>query len=598
MPTTPYTDVEDVTLRIKVKLNGAVMKDEYGIRSLTVNHTVNKISVAELVLRGEVEIDSGNIPITDSDDFNPGVTIEIQTGYTGQDISTIFKGVIVKHSVELSTESYYTFKIACKHEMVKMTFNETERYFEKQKDSDIIESITGEYNIDCTIGQCSDQHENMYQKMSTDWDFILSRADFNGFIICLDSDPVSIELPKVTGPPVLTLEAGISIAFFEGTLNAAHQPSSIKASAWDPKTLALITSSASEPGMNRQGNIAPGDLPSKLAQEQLNIISPTPMTGTELQTWANSILLRKRLAAFKGRIKFIGNAAVKTGSIIQIKGVGKKLSGKAFVSSVSHSIDSDNWNTTVIFGLENNPIHQSPRFSYPSATGQLPGMQGMQLATVKKTDQDPEGIYRVQVELPSSSETPVSVWARMGSFYATGNAGTFFLPEQGDEVILGFFDNDPRYPVILGSLYNGKNASPYTADAKNDIKAFVTRSKMKLEFNEEKKIITLVTPGQNTIIISDEGKSVELTDQNKNNIKLSPDGISINSASDINISAKGDINIDAVAKINITAKADVGLSGLNINAAAEVGFVGKGNATAELSATGQTTVKGTIVMIN
>ena len=598
MANTPYTGLEDTTLQIKVKLNGADMKDDYGIQSINVNHAVNRISSAELVLRAEVEIDSGSIAITDGEDFNPGVEIEILVGYNDGVAKSIFKGIIVRHSVELTLESYFSFRIFCKHAAVKMTYNEKEAYFEKKKDYDIIKSIIGNYGISCTVGSTTEEYENMYQRMSTDWDFILSRCDFNGFIICQDSDTLSLDVPKVSETAVLKIEVGYSIISFEGTLNAEYQPSGVAASAWDVKTLELIKSTAAEPTLNGQGNIAPKDLAAKLSQAQLDLISPVPMTSAELQIWANSILLRKRLSAFKGRVKFIGNATVKTGNIIEIDGVGKKLNGDAFVSAVSHTIDSENWNTSVVFGLENNPIHESPGFSYPGATGQLPAMQGMHLATVKKIDADPAGIYRVQVMIPSNTETPTATWARLANFYATNGSGSFFIPEIGDEVVLGFFDNDPRYPVILGSLYNGKNAAPYTVEATNKIKAIVTKTKMKLEFDEEKKIITLQTPGNNTIVISDDDKSIEIKDQSSNSIKLSTSGIAISSASDINITAKGNINIDATAKLSASAKADLALAGLNINATANVGFSGKGSATAELSASGQTTVKGGIVMIN
>jgi len=39
-------------------------------------------------------------------------------------------------------------------------------------------------------------------------------------------------------------------------------------------------------------------------------------------------------------------------------------------------------------------------------------------------------------------------------------------------------------------------------------------------------------------------------------------------------------------------------AGLNVNCEAQVGFAAKGNASAELSAAGQTVVKGAMVMIN
>ena len=108
---------------------------------------------------------------------------------------------------------------------------------------------------------------------------MLSRCDFNGLIVTLDSGSgMRIDNPKVSGSAVLTLEAGASIISFEGTLNAEFQPSGVKASAWDVNTQSLLEASADEPGMNRQGNIKHKELPSKLSQADLHLISPAPMT--------------------------------------------------------------------------------------------------------------------------------------------------------------------------------------------------------------------------------------------------------------------------------------------------------------------------------
>ncbi|MNY25425.1 hypothetical protein D3C86_1592090 [compost metagenome] len=50
--------------------------------------------------------------------------------------------------------------------------------------------------------------------------------------------------------------------------------------------------------------------------------------------------------------------------------------------------------------------------------------------------------------------------------------------------------------------------------------------------------------------------------------------------------------------IELAAQADVKATGLNVQCEAQVGFSGKGAATAELSASGQTIVQGAMVMIN
>ncbi len=202
------------------------------------------------------------------------------------------------------------------------------------------------------------------------------------------------------------------------------------------------------------------------------------------------------------------------------------------------------------------------------------------------------------MKLGGISEADVLLWARMGNFYATSTSGSFFLPEIGDEVIIGFLDNNPLSPVILGSLYSKKNAAEITPEATNHIKGITTKSKLKITFDDEKKVTKISTPGGNTFTLDDENKAVNIVDQNSNSIKMTSSGIEIKSAKDLTLKATGKIILDATAAVSITSKADVAIEGLNINNTAKIGFVAKGNASAEISASGQTVVKGALVMIN
>lgn len=119
-----------------------------------------------------------------------------------------------------------------------------------------------------------------------------------------------------------------------------------------------------------------------------------------------------------------------------------------------------------------------------------------------------------------------------------------------------------------------------------------------MEFDDDKKEVTILTPAGNTIVLSDNDKKILVQDQTGNRVELGTGGITLDSPKDIGISAKGKISIDAVGAIAISSKADVKITGLNISNSANVGFTAKGSASAELSASGQTTVKGAMVMIN
>ena len=253
---------------------------------------------------------------------------------------------------------------------------------------------------------------------------------------------------------------------------------------------------------------------------------------------------------------------------------------------------------TVKKKVTSSKITTPPEVVSTTVTGMLPVAAGMVIGKVRQLNNDPLYENRILIELPWSDGSTKELWARVATLYATREAGSFFLPETGDEVVVGFFNQDLNYPVILGSLNSSKQIPPYTYTEQNQKKAIVTREKLKIEFDEEKKIISIRTPGNNQLEISDEGKSLKLSDQNGNKLILDSNGITLSSAKDIILKSNGNVIIEATSNLNIGSKSDLVLNGLNIKATAQVGFTGKGNATAELSASGTTTVKGGIVMIN
>ena len=588
--------VTDSTISFSIKVSGSPILDTIGVVSITTNYEVNRIPWAEIVLvDGKVE--DSTFPNSSSATFLPGNPIVISAGYDSNE-AVIFSGVIVKQALKVNSSALHLV-VSCKHEAVAMTFNKKEAISLAKSDSDIISTIIGTYSgLSATVDATTIIHEGMYQKLATDWDFILSRADFCGLIVYYTMENIMIKAPPISSAAVLTVTFGHSIYSFDAELNAERQPTEVSASSWDAATLAMISSNAAEPTVNEQGNLAPKKLSKSLSQTALKLNSGAPMTTDSLKQWADSSLLRMRLSAIKGRVSFQGSSKVMPGNIIELEGVGDRFNGSAFVSSVSHNLENGDWVTSVKFGLDNKPVSELPNFSYSPAAGQLPSIHGLQVAVVKKLDADPLSEFRIQITLSANTDAPVALWARMSNFYATSTSGSFFLPEIGDEVVVGFLENNPAFPVILGSLYSKKNVAENTPTADNFTKGITTKSKLKILFDDDKKITKISTPGGNMITLDDDGKTVDITDQNNNSIKMTSSGIEIKSAKDITLKATGKIVLDATAALSITSKADVAVEGLNIKNNAKIGFVAKGAATAEISASGQTVVKGAIVMIN
>lgn len=604
MAATIPTNVQDPTLRVTVTANGSPIQDLFSLVSVQVHHEINRISTAEIVITDGTTSEAtdgvvGDYPASDSAYFIPGTTIVISAGYGILPAQPLFTGIVVKQAIQANEDGRFSLIVSCKHSAVKMTISRKDAVFMNQTDSAIMSSLASANGLSATVQATSDINEVMFQKFATDWDFLLARAAFNGYIVTLVNDQLTVGPPTVSGSGVLLVAFGQSINSFYAELNAELQVPSLSAAAWDPQTQTMLSSSATEPSLNTQGVPAPKALASALSQTAVQLVTNSPLTQAELQTWANSTLLRMRLQAVKGKVSFMGNATVLPDTLIELSGCGSRFDGNAYVTAVTHIMKEGHWNTHVKFGLDNKPIYEKENFSYHPANGQLPSIQGLQLAEVVSISQDPAAEYRVQVKLASTAEGQTGSWARLANFYATANAGDIFYPEIGDEVVVGFLENDPRFPVILGSLYSkGKIPPVVQADNTNYTKALVTKSQLKLTFDDQNKVITILTPGGNTITLSDTAQGIQITDMNQNSIKMSSSGINITSMSDITVQATGTLSLTGNSAVKITSPLDVTATGTNVSMTATAGFSATGSASAALNSTGVVTVSGATVMIN
>jgi uncharacterized protein involved in type VI secretion and phage assembly len=109
-------------------------------------------------------------------------------------------------------------------------------------------------------------------------------------------------------------------------------------------------------------------------------------------------------------------------------------------------------------------------------------------------------------------------------------------------VILGFLNDDPRDPIILGYLHSkDKNKSPLPINANSVEYGIVTKEKQQLIFDDTNKKITLcatASAGPKTIVLND-GGAIEIKDEISNSIKMDASGITIQAAPGKNVVIKG-----------------------------------------------------------
>tara|TARA_R110001599_G_scaffold141403_1_gene321760 strand:- start:4609 stop:6399 length:1791 start_codon:yes stop_codon:yes gene_type:complete len=596
MASSPITANSDI-VTFQVLSNGSPINDTFQIKSIVVTKEVNKISNCEITLL-DGDVNNEDFPISDSDTFLPGAQIEVKMGYEGVN-ATVFKGIVMKQGLKVSPESGSILEVVCNDEAIKMTVGRKNANYTKTTDSSIITKVIGNYGgLTADVNATSNELPEVVQYYATDWDFMLSRAEFNGMIVTTDGGTVAVKDPNNQADVVLDVTYGKDIIEFDASLDATNQFQTVTSNAWDFNSQKIVSGQAQLSNYT-QGNVTNSSLAKVIGLDDFQLQSTVPLDNGSLKTWAKAQTTKSKFSKIRGQMSFQGSALALPGKLININGMGDRFNGDAFISGVRHVVRDGNWITEVDMGLSAEWFSDKVRLEAPLASGLLPGIQGLQNATVKRIDQDPDGEFRVLVDVPIIEQKGEGIWARFSNLYATNNAGSFFFPEIGDEVILGFLNEDPRFPVILGSLYNSNSkVPPYTPDQTNSTKAIISKSQLKFIFDDENKVVTVITPGNNQMVWSDKEQSITIKDQNENSIEMSSSGITIKSASNLTFQAAEAINIKAGAAVSIQATASVSAKGANVSIQADMAAEVKGGMTTTVSGGTEVSIKGAMVMIN
>ena len=131
-------------------------------------------------------------------------------------------------------------------------------------------------------------------------------------------------------------------------------------------------------------------------------------------------------------------------------------------------------------------------------------------------------IGQVKVHFPWLDENHETDWVRIGTMMSGGGAGSFFMPNVQDEVLVAFQHGDTRFPYVIGFLWNGQDLPP-AKDARDRI--LMSKNGHMVRFLDS----TPANGGKGALVIED---------ANGNRISMSPGKIVIQSTQIIEIQAQ------------------------------------------------------------
>lgn len=194
-------------------------------------------------------------------------------------------------------------------------------------------------------------------------------------------------------------------------------------------------------------------------------------------------------------------------------------------------------------------------------------------------NEDPQKLGRIRVQFPwqeAQGKDMKTPWLRIAVPYAGASKGLQFVPEIGEEVMVGFEMNNAERPYIIGAFYNGGSGKPdedWAVSKKekgtvNNIKAIRTRNGHTIMFNDrgDAGVLEIYDDKDNTYHITLSADDKKITVYSAGQIEVVAD-------SDINVTSKGDIGVKADGKIGIKAKGNIDIASdanISMNAKKEV----------------------------
>lgn len=564
-----------------ILINDEALPQHLSLLGLEVINEANRIPSACLFF-SDGNVATGEWRVSSEEYFVPGNEITIQVGYHTQE-ETIFSGIVVAQSLRVRSNRL-ELQVTCKDKAIALTTTRKSRHFEEKTDSDAIHEILGDYEIQSgEIASTDITHTDLVQFNSTDWDFINMRTEANGLVCVFDDTGLTIIEPSLDADPVATIQLGANVIEFDSNINALRQWGSVASKAWDPAAQDYATGDSNEPSWTTPGNLSATDLSDATGTTVQNFLHGGAVTAQELQSWSDALILRSRMSFSRGRVRVKGLSLVKPGSVIELAGFGDRFNGAVWVSAIRQEIGSGNWTTDIEFGLSEECHAKKYDVSCIPANGMLAAVPGLHTGIVTALEGDPQSESRIRVKIPSIDLEGDGVWARVATLDAGSSRGSFFLPEIEDEVLVGFLNDDPRHPVVLGMLHSSALPPPEEATDDNHIKGFYSREGMRIQFDDEKTILTVDTPGGHSLILDDDAGEVTVVDSNNNKIVMSSSGITLESAADLILKASGNVKIEGQTNVELKAG---------------VQFKSEGSAGAEISSSGVTVVKGSLVQVN
>ena len=326
------------------------------VQQVTYKDNIEEIDSFEIQINNW---DAAKLDLKYSDDtlFDPGKKLEVWMGYFGRDhMRRMISGEITSLRPTFPASGPPTLAISGLNLLHRLRTKQESHAYEEKKDSQIAREIAGRLEIDIETDAAAEAEEEVYEYLFQDnqYDilFLIQRARRIGYDLFVTEDESGSKLsfkPTVNLRQVAyTLEYGRSMIQFQPNLTTANQVSECTVRGWDPKTKKKFEYTAKRSELSTKGVGSEGgqEVIEQSFKQRKEVVADRPISSEqEAKTLAIETLERIAKDMVKGTGSTVGLPDLRAGGVLFIEGLGKRFSGRYFVTSTTHTIGDSGYTT-------------------------------------------------------------------------------------------------------------------------------------------------------------------------------------------------------------------------------------------------------------
>jgi uncharacterized protein involved in type VI secretion and phage assembly len=478
--------------------------------------------------------------------------------------SNVFSGEVVACEYEFSTKAA-VICVRAYDKSHRMHRNRRSATFQDMTLSDVVQKVASANGLSVgTVDSTPTVHPHLQQSMESDLDFVQRLAALENHEFGIADGKVFLRQQANGGGTVPTCAWRENALSFKPRVTAAQQHDTVKVQSYDPVQKKSIVAEATAPGKIPEIAKAVREQGAKFGASELLVADKIVTTQAEAQTLAQSLMDKLASGSFEAEGIMQGDPHVKAGGLIKLKGFGKQFDGDHQLSSVTHVYGHGDYRTR--FAISGRNPRTLTDVMRPKS--ERDWTTGLVIGLVTNID-DKDKLGRIRVKFAALGEAIESSWARIASPGAGADAGMSFMPQVGDEVVVGFEHGDTRRPIVLGALHNTIDKPHEKMRGDKDGGSFVVYGRKDAELNVQKQLVIAAKEHMTM--------TVESGQNGPGDMKLeAKDKIEIKAGSTVKFESTGEMTVKSPAGITIEASGPLKLKGatVDIEASATVNVKG------------------------